>query len=255
MRFFRTEVIFETFWMILQAFWPPKLAKSGLQDAPQRRGYTRSLPMGPIDGRKMPFRMRSSPEYCRGYAPLSLTVGISETNSIVITSLTFVEPTLFHDRSRIPQTLVHVEHPVRNTTATARHLLRYGVRRLDFASSWENPMELLEDMETPWAQLLLYRAWEKLGSVYGKAFRRFPSSPVQLEPTSPRGKLGTVRRRRRRNRTNRKHWVEVPPQAPPKGKISQNVAPQAPPGLATGLQCAHSPHIRSGHQPSVAFDT
>ena len=44
------EVSFEAFWSILQAFWPPKLAKSGLKDAPQRRGYTRSLPMGPIDG-------------------------------------------------------------------------------------------------------------------------------------------------------------------------------------------------------------
>eukprot|EP00661_Eupelagonemidae_sp_cell13_P017539 gene17539-biopygen12887 len=44
------EVIFEAFCMNLQAFWPPKLAKSGLKDAPQRRGYTRSLPMGPING-------------------------------------------------------------------------------------------------------------------------------------------------------------------------------------------------------------
>eukprot|EP00661_Eupelagonemidae_sp_cell13_P015480 gene15480-biopygen18711 len=35
---------------ISPAFWPPKLAKSGLKDAPQRRGYTRSLPMGPING-------------------------------------------------------------------------------------------------------------------------------------------------------------------------------------------------------------
>eukprot|EP00661_Eupelagonemidae_sp_cell13_P006461 gene6462-biopygen7378 len=41
---------FEAFWRILQAFWHPKLAKNGLKDAPQRRGYTRSLPMGPIDG-------------------------------------------------------------------------------------------------------------------------------------------------------------------------------------------------------------
>eukprot|EP00661_Eupelagonemidae_sp_cell13_P016793 gene16793-biopygen12833 len=32
--------------------WQPKVfqAKSGLKEAPQRRGYTRSLPMGPIDG-------------------------------------------------------------------------------------------------------------------------------------------------------------------------------------------------------------
>eukprot|EP00661_Eupelagonemidae_sp_cell13_P016385 gene16385-biopygen20277 len=44
------DVIFEAFLNMLQAFWPPKLAKSGLKDAPQRRGYTRSLPMGPIDG-------------------------------------------------------------------------------------------------------------------------------------------------------------------------------------------------------------
>eukprot|EP00661_Eupelagonemidae_sp_cell13_P024509 gene24509-biopygen2914 len=44
------DVIFEAFCMILQAFWPPKLAKNGLKDAPQRRGHTRSLPMGPIDG-------------------------------------------------------------------------------------------------------------------------------------------------------------------------------------------------------------
>eukprot|EP00661_Eupelagonemidae_sp_cell13_P021583 gene21583-biopygen22184 len=44
------EVIFEAFWMISQACWPPKLAKRGLKDAPQRRGYTRSLPMGSIDG-------------------------------------------------------------------------------------------------------------------------------------------------------------------------------------------------------------
>eukprot|EP00661_Eupelagonemidae_sp_cell13_P020772 gene20772-biopygen10137 len=29
----------------------PKNTKSGLKDAPQRRGYTRSLPMGPIDDR------------------------------------------------------------------------------------------------------------------------------------------------------------------------------------------------------------
>eukprot|EP00661_Eupelagonemidae_sp_cell13_P007686 gene7686-biopygen18063 len=41
---------FEAFWRILLALWHPKLAKSGLKDAPQRRGYTRSLPMGPIDG-------------------------------------------------------------------------------------------------------------------------------------------------------------------------------------------------------------
>eukprot|EP00661_Eupelagonemidae_sp_cell13_P020760 gene20760-biopygen20622 len=44
------EVIFGAFWRILLAFWPPKLAKSGLKHAPQRRGDTRSLPMGPIDG-------------------------------------------------------------------------------------------------------------------------------------------------------------------------------------------------------------
>eukprot|EP00661_Eupelagonemidae_sp_cell13_P023870 gene23870-biopygen10396 len=44
------NVIFEAFWSIFPAFWPPKLAKSGLKHAPQRRGYTRSLPMGPIDG-------------------------------------------------------------------------------------------------------------------------------------------------------------------------------------------------------------
>eukprot|EP00661_Eupelagonemidae_sp_cell13_P018409 gene18409-biopygen21952 len=44
------EVIFDAFWMISWAFWPPKPAKSGLKHAPQRRGYTRSLPMGPIDG-------------------------------------------------------------------------------------------------------------------------------------------------------------------------------------------------------------
>eukprot|EP00661_Eupelagonemidae_sp_cell13_P010252 gene10252-biopygen1747 len=44
------DVIFGAFLMILQAFWPPKPAKSGLKHAPQRRGYTRSLPMGPIDG-------------------------------------------------------------------------------------------------------------------------------------------------------------------------------------------------------------
>eukprot|EP00661_Eupelagonemidae_sp_cell13_P021840 gene21840-biopygen17678 len=43
------EVIFGAFWRILLAFWPPKLAKSGLKHAPQRRGDTRSLPMGPID--------------------------------------------------------------------------------------------------------------------------------------------------------------------------------------------------------------
>eukprot|EP00661_Eupelagonemidae_sp_cell13_P022397 gene22397-biopygen5742 len=43
---------FEAFWMILQAFWHPQLAKSGLKDAPQRRGYTRSRSMGPIDGSK-----------------------------------------------------------------------------------------------------------------------------------------------------------------------------------------------------------
>eukprot|EP00661_Eupelagonemidae_sp_cell13_P008341 gene8341-biopygen4623 len=43
------NVIFEAFWSILQAFWPPKLAKSCFKHAPQRRGYTRSLPMGPID--------------------------------------------------------------------------------------------------------------------------------------------------------------------------------------------------------------
>eukprot|EP00661_Eupelagonemidae_sp_cell13_P014825 gene14825-biopygen3624 len=70
------EVIFGAFWRILPAFWPPKLAKSGLKHAPQRRGYTRSLPMGPIDGRKMQFRLRSGPESCRGYPALSLTVGI-----------------------------------------------------------------------------------------------------------------------------------------------------------------------------------
>eukprot|EP00661_Eupelagonemidae_sp_cell13_P011376 gene11376-biopygen7845 len=41
---------FGAFWRILQASWPPKLATSGLKHAPQRRGYIRSLPMGPIDG-------------------------------------------------------------------------------------------------------------------------------------------------------------------------------------------------------------
>eukprot|EP00661_Eupelagonemidae_sp_cell13_P017200 gene17200-biopygen20353 len=46
------EVIFEAFRRILQACWPPKLAKSGLKDAPQRRGYTRSLPMDRIDERR-----------------------------------------------------------------------------------------------------------------------------------------------------------------------------------------------------------
>eukprot|EP00661_Eupelagonemidae_sp_cell13_P024148 gene24148-biopygen19393 len=70
------EVIFRAFWRILLAFWPPKLAKSGLKHAPQRRGDTHSLPMGPIDGRKMQFWMRSTSESCRGYPPLSLTVGI-----------------------------------------------------------------------------------------------------------------------------------------------------------------------------------
>eukprot|EP00661_Eupelagonemidae_sp_cell13_P023618 gene23618-biopygen1277 len=43
------EVIFGAFWRILLAFWHPKLAKSGLKHAPQRRGDIRSLPMGPID--------------------------------------------------------------------------------------------------------------------------------------------------------------------------------------------------------------
>eukprot|EP00661_Eupelagonemidae_sp_cell13_P015216 gene15216-biopygen17168 len=43
------EVIFEAFWMNLQAFWHPNLAKSGLKDAPQRRRYTRSLPMSSTD--------------------------------------------------------------------------------------------------------------------------------------------------------------------------------------------------------------
>eukprot|EP00661_Eupelagonemidae_sp_cell13_P021720 gene21720-biopygen11689 len=43
------DAILEACWRILQAFWPPKLAKSGLKDAPQQRGYTSSLPMGPID--------------------------------------------------------------------------------------------------------------------------------------------------------------------------------------------------------------
>eukprot|EP00661_Eupelagonemidae_sp_cell13_P014062 gene14062-biopygen17070 len=38
------DVIFEAFLSILQAFWPPKLANSGLKDAPQRRAYIRSLP-------------------------------------------------------------------------------------------------------------------------------------------------------------------------------------------------------------------
>eukprot|EP00661_Eupelagonemidae_sp_cell13_P007936 gene7936-biopygen1547 len=42
-------VIFEAFGRILQAFWPPKLAKSGLKDAPQRRAYARSLEKGPPD--------------------------------------------------------------------------------------------------------------------------------------------------------------------------------------------------------------
>eukprot|EP00661_Eupelagonemidae_sp_cell13_P016286 gene16286-biopygen20261 len=45
-----TDVIFEAFWRILQASRHPKLAKRGLKCAPQRRGYTRSVPMGPIDG-------------------------------------------------------------------------------------------------------------------------------------------------------------------------------------------------------------
>eukprot|EP00661_Eupelagonemidae_sp_cell13_P022357 gene22357-biopygen17731 len=49
--------------------------------------------------------------------------------------------------------------------------------------------------------------------------------------------------------------VIAAPQAPPKGKMSEIVTPQAPPGLATGLQHAHSPHGHSGHQPSVALDT
>eukprot|EP00661_Eupelagonemidae_sp_cell13_P012857 gene12857-biopygen23004 len=44
------EVIFEALWRISQACWQTNLAKSGLKDAPQRRGNTRSLPMGPIDG-------------------------------------------------------------------------------------------------------------------------------------------------------------------------------------------------------------
>eukprot|EP00661_Eupelagonemidae_sp_cell13_P025478 gene25478-biopygen13522 len=51
------EVIFEAFWNISPAFWPPKLAKSGLKHAPQRREYTRSLPMGPIDGTYDHFRV------------------------------------------------------------------------------------------------------------------------------------------------------------------------------------------------------
>eukprot|EP00661_Eupelagonemidae_sp_cell13_P023371 gene23371-biopygen10331 len=44
------QIILGAFWRISQAFWPPKLAKSGLKGAPQRRGYTLSLAMGPIDG-------------------------------------------------------------------------------------------------------------------------------------------------------------------------------------------------------------
>eukprot|EP00661_Eupelagonemidae_sp_cell13_P025343 gene25343-biopygen6001 len=72
------DVIFEAFWMISSTFCTKKkLAKSCLKDAPQRRGYTRSLPMGPIDGRKMPFRMRPASESRQGYPLLSRTVGIS----------------------------------------------------------------------------------------------------------------------------------------------------------------------------------
>eukprot|EP00661_Eupelagonemidae_sp_cell13_P024810 gene24810-biopygen17947 len=70
------DVIFEAFWRIFSAFWTTKLAKNGLKDALQRRGYLRSLPMGPIDGRKKPFRMRSAPESRQGYPPFSLTVEI-----------------------------------------------------------------------------------------------------------------------------------------------------------------------------------
>eukprot|EP00661_Eupelagonemidae_sp_cell13_P025391 gene25391-biopygen15027 len=77
-----TQGLGDAFCMILQAFWPPKLAKSGLGDAPQQRGYTRSLPMGPIDGRKTQFWMRSAPEWCRGYPPLSLTVGIRKSSKM-----------------------------------------------------------------------------------------------------------------------------------------------------------------------------
>eukprot|EP00661_Eupelagonemidae_sp_cell13_P007991 gene7991-biopygen9126 len=44
------DVIFEAFWRIFSAFWTTKLAKNDLKDALQRRGYLRSLPMGPIDG-------------------------------------------------------------------------------------------------------------------------------------------------------------------------------------------------------------
>eukprot|EP00661_Eupelagonemidae_sp_cell13_P024875 gene24875-biopygen13487 len=51
-------------------------------------------------------------------------------------------------------------------------------------------------------------------------------------------------------------WAQIAaPQAPPKGETSGNVAPQAPPGLATGLQHAHSPHGHSRQQPLAAFDT
>eukprot|EP00661_Eupelagonemidae_sp_cell13_P014732 gene14732-biopygen9660 len=44
------DAIFEAFWRILQTFWPPKLAKGCWGDTPQQRGYTLSVPMGPIDG-------------------------------------------------------------------------------------------------------------------------------------------------------------------------------------------------------------
>eukprot|EP00661_Eupelagonemidae_sp_cell13_P013882 gene13882-biopygen11104 len=75
------DVIFEAFWRIFSAFWTTKLAKNGLKDALQRRGYLRSLPMGPIDGRKKPFRMRSAPESRQGYPPFSLTVEIRKQNA------------------------------------------------------------------------------------------------------------------------------------------------------------------------------
>eukprot|EP00661_Eupelagonemidae_sp_cell13_P013096 gene13096-biopygen23021 len=57
------DVIFEAFWRILSALWTNKLAKSGLKDAPQRRGYIRSIPMGLIDEVSQYARLFEIPQF------------------------------------------------------------------------------------------------------------------------------------------------------------------------------------------------
>eukprot|EP00661_Eupelagonemidae_sp_cell13_P016135 gene16135-biopygen21770 len=105
------EVICEAFWGILLAFWHPKLAKSGLKHAPLRRGYTRSLPMGSIDGTNGGAFIRAFPNISERYGCARMRQGcVLDTSTDGFEGFPPLKPPLVGS-TRCPQKMVFLVRP------------------------------------------------------------------------------------------------------------------------------------------------